>query len=80
MFLGMISAFVGYVFCDVTKSFSGDFSGFIPVLVMLTSLSVMAILGLLSAKLKQKWILEYALPISLLVGMASAIPYTAWLG
>ena len=80
MFLGMISAFLGYVFCDVTKAFSGDFSGFIPVLVMFTSLAVMAVLGILSAKLKQKWILEYALPISLLAGMASAIPYTAWLG
>ncbi len=80
MFLGMISAFVGYVFCDVTKAFSGDFTGLIPVLVMFTSLAVMAVLGILSSVLKQKWILEYALPISLISGMASAIPYTAWLG
>ena len=79
MFLGMISAFLGYVFCDVTYVFSGDLSGLIPVFVMLTSSVIMALCGLLSKKLKQRWITDYALPISLIGGMASAIPYTAWL-
>jgi hypothetical protein len=27
-----------------------------------------------------KWMNDYALPITLIVGMASAIPITAWLG
>jgi hypothetical protein len=31
-------------------------------------------------KPKFKWLGEYALPLSLIVGMASAIPFTAWLG
>ncbi len=79
MFLGMISAFLGYVFCDVTNAFSGDFSGLVPVFVMLVSALVMAILGTLSTKLKIRWMIDYALPISLVCGMASSIPLTAWL-
>lgn len=79
MFLGMISAFLGYVFCDVSLAFSGDFVGLIPVCVMLVSAIVMAICGLASQKLKMRWITDYALPISLVAGMASAIPITSWL-
>ncbi|MBQ8351351.1 MAG: DUF5058 family protein [Clostridia bacterium] len=80
MFLGMISAFLGYVFCDVTLVFSGNTTGLIPVFVMLTSAVVMAICGLLSQKLRIRWITDYALPISLISGMAVAIPLTNWLG
>lgn len=80
MFLGMISAFLGYIFCDVSDLFHGDVSCLIPVLVMAVSAMVMVVCGLLSKKLKQRWITDYALPISLIAGMASAIPITAWLG
>lgn len=76
MFLGMISAFLGYVFCDVSNVFSGDTSGLIPVCVMIISALIMAVCGLLSKKLKINWITDYALPISLIGGMASAIPIT----
>ncbi len=80
MFLGMISAFLGYVFCDVGTIFKGDLSGLIPVCVMLVSAVVMAICGLASAKFKIKWLTDYALPMSLVVGMASAIPFTMLMG
>lgn len=80
MFLGMISAFLGYVFCDVTYVFSGDYKGLIPVFVMFTSAIAMIICGLLSKKFKINWITDYALPFSLICGMASAIPFTMWLG
>lgn len=76
MFLGMISAFLGYVFCDVTNIVHGDTSGLIPVAVMIVSALVMAVCGLLSIKTKQRWLNDYALPISLVCGMASAIPIT----
>ena len=79
MFLGMISAFLGYDFCDVTNLFSGDVSCLVPVLVMFTSALVMTACGLVAKNLHQRWMQDYALPISLVVGMASAIPYTAWL-
>lgn len=80
MFLGMISAFLGYVFCDVSNVFSGDTSGLIPVCVMAAAAVIMAICGLLAQKLKIRWLTDYALPLSLIGGMASAIPFTAWLG
>ena len=80
MFLGMISAFLGYVFCNVGLVFDGNLTGFIPVCVMLVSALVMIICGLLASKLKIRWITDYALPLSLVAGMASAIPFTNLLG
>ena len=79
MFIGMISAFVGYVFCDFSGVFQGNMSGLIPVLVMLVSALAMCLAGLLVKVVKWRWISDYALPISLIAGMASAIPITAWL-
>ena len=85
MFLGMISAFVGYVFCDISRLWApvegfSRTSGLVPVCVMAVSAMVMIVLGLLMRKPKLKWLGDYALPISLVLGMASAIPITAWLG
>ncbi len=80
MFLGMISAFLGFVFCDVSLIFQGDTSGLVPVCVMFTSAVIMAVLGIISKKTQARWVTDYALPISLVLGMASAIPFTNWLG
>ncbi len=80
MFLGMISAFLGYVFCDVGLVFKGDTSGLIPVAVMAVSAVVMAVCGLIATRSKIRWLTDYALPMSLIVGMASAIPLTMLLG
>ena len=79
MFIGMIAAFLGYVFCDFSNVFHGDTTGLIPVLVMVVSAVVMALAGLLVKKTGWRWVADYALPLSLIVGMASAIPITAWL-
>ena len=54
MFLGMISAFLGFVFCDVANVFKGDTSGLIPVVVFAFSAIVMALCGIFSIKLKQR--------------------------
>ncbi|MBP3479601.1 MAG: DUF5058 family protein [Oscillospiraceae bacterium] len=103
LFIGMISAFLGFVFCDISRLWdpSSRFitetvmengaevekqiavsatSGLIPVCVMAVSAIVMVVCGLLMRKPKLKWLSEYALPISLVLGMAAAIPITAWLG
>ena len=79
MFLGMISAFLGYVFCDFSNVFRGDTSALIPVLVMGASALIMVACGLLARSPRMKWMLDYALPFSLIGGMAMAIPITAWL-
>jgi hypothetical protein len=104
----MISAFVGFVFCDVSRLWSesarfvdvkekvlenGEVidkvvgvteytptSGLVPVFVMAASALSMCICGILINKLKWKWVNDYALPICMIIGMAVAIPLTAWLG
>ena len=83
MFIGMIAAFLGFVFCDFGMLWNpvegiAPTTGLIPVCVMGVSAVIMVILGL--AMRKWKWLGDYALPISLILGMASAIPITAWLG
>ena len=94
LFIGMISAFVGYVFCDLSRLWQSDngvyissdgeifssTSGLIPVVVMVISALIMVACGVLMNKLKWKWLSDYALPISMVLGMASAIPVTALLG
>ena len=103
LFIGMISAFVGFVFCDVYRLWSsvdGVFtdtvknnmtgetetvlytstSGLVPVFVMIISAGLMCLCGLLMKKLNWKWLNDYALPICMVLGMASAIPLTLWLG
>lgn len=102
LFIGMIAAFLGFVFCDmymlwtpaarfVTQTVLENGAeiekqvavsptyGLIPVCVMAVSALVMVACGLLMRRPKLKWLSEYALPISLVLGMASAIPLTAWL-
>lgn len=76
LFMGMISAFLGYVFGGVGEGASG----WIPVLVFITSALVMALCGLLMKKTGWRWINDYALPVCIIVGMAAAIPFTMWLG
>ena len=96
LFIGMIAAFLGFVFCDVSRLWTATdgvvtvvkdgeellysaTSGLIPVCIMGVSALVMVICGVLMKLPKMKWLSEYALPISLVLGMASAIPFTGWL-
>lgn len=81
MFIGMISAFVGFVFSDFSRLWAPEegfsrTSGLIPVAVMAFSAIVVILISFLMKKEKFKWLSEYALPISMLVGMISAIPIT----
>ena len=47
---------------------------------MAVSMISMLICGLLMKKLGWRWLNDYALPICMIIGMAAAIPLTAWLG
>ncbi|HCX79012.1 MAG TPA: DUF5058 domain-containing protein, partial [Firmicutes bacterium] len=66
LFMGMISAFLGMIFADVTIGLKG----WIPVFVMLISSLIMLICGFFVRVLKVKWMEDYALPISMLGAMA----------
>lgn len=91
MFVGMLSAFLGYIVCDLglvyetledgTKAlaFHYQLEHWIPVFVMAISAALMAICGLLLKKFKWKWINDYALPISMIGSMAMAIPISLWI-
>lgn len=72
LFLGMIAAFLGLVFARVHEGLTG----WIPVFVMIASSILMLICGLIRRATKAKWFEDYALPISLLGGMALSIPIT----
>ena len=84
LFIGMIAAFLGFVFCDFSRLWNPEegysrVSGLIPVCVMAVSAIVTVICGVAMRHPKLKWLNDYALPIALIVGMAAAIPLTAWL-
>ena len=70
--LGMISAFLGVIFADI----SVGIKGWIPVFVMIVSAILMLIVGGLRKILKAKWLEDYALPISMIGSMALSIPIT----
>ena len=81
LFIGMISAFIGFVFCDVTALSEGETYGLVPVFVFIVSALVMAGAGILVKKKPGwRWVSDYALPASLIIGMASAIPFTLLFG
>jgi len=73
LFLGMIATFLGMVFKEIRTGLAG----WVPVFVMLCSALVMALCAIGVKKLKWTWLNEYALPISMIVSMALAIPITA---
>lgn len=72
LFLGMISAFLGVIFATVNEGLVG----WIPVFVMVVSAILMSICGLLVKRLRWGFMADYALPVSMLGGMALAIPIT----
>ncbi len=72
LFMGMVSAFTGMIFNDV-RSWP---EGWIPVFVMLVSALTMVLIAALMKVTKWKWLTDYALPLSMLAAMASAIPIT----
>lgn len=76
IFMGMISAFLGMIFADVTKGIQG----WIPVFIMIVSALIMSVCGYFVKVKKIKWVEDYALPISMLGAMALSIPITKLIG
>ena len=85
MFVGMLSAFLGYIVCDLglvfeqvdgakVLAFHYQLEHWIPVFVMAISAGLMAICGILLKKFNWKWLNDYALPISMIGSMILAIP------
>ena len=67
LFFGMISVFIGPVIT----------SGGIPLLTMISSAAIMLVLSFLVEHYNIKWLKNFALSLSMIVGMALAILYKA---
>lgn len=76
LFVGMIATFLGMIFADIRSGLPG----WIPVFVMLFSALLMLLCGAAIKLLKWTWLENYAMPLSMLGGMAFAIPLTQWIG
>lgn len=86
MFVGMLSAFLGYIVCNIgfvfeknelkqsVLAFHYQLEYWIPVFVMAISAGIMAVCGILLKKFNWKWLNDYALPLSMLGSMALAVP------
>lgn len=81
MFIGMLSAFLGYIVyqlgfykTETGIEFHYQYKYWIPVFVMAISAGIMGICGVLLKKLNWKWLNDYALPISMIGSMLLAIP------
>ncbi|MFW5841649.1 MAG: DUF5058 family protein [Bacillota bacterium] len=78
MFLGMISAFLGYVVAPRTIEETGEtYISITSILTLLSSAGIMVLCGVLITKYKQSWLKNYAISLSMILAMALAILYTA---
>jgi hypothetical protein len=81
LFLGMISAFFGYVVAPRTdEATNTSYVSVLAILTLLTSAAIMVVCGLFVKKYKQEWLKNYAIPFSMIGSMLLAIVYTALLG
>ena len=76
LFLGMISAFVGFLFADIRNGLPG----LIPIAVAFSSALLMALCGTLIKVFKWTWLEQYAMPVCMLGAMALSLPITALMG
>ncbi len=76
LFLGMISAFLGVVFAGVGRGIQG----ITPILVLLVSGAIMALIGLLIKKLHWHRLETYALALSMIGAMAFACVWVHGIG
>lgn len=71
LFMGVVSCFFAVNFCGVTKN---GLQGWIPIFVILISASTMILFGVMQKLTKWHWINDYALPVSMIVGMVCSVP------
>lgn len=79
LFLGMISAFIGYVIAPKTDDLGNSYISVLAILTFLSSAVLIALFGLVVNKKGFKFLRNYALPLSMVLAMALAILY-AYMG
>ncbi|HOI85270.1 MAG TPA: DUF5058 family protein [Acholeplasmataceae bacterium] len=78
LFLGMISAFSGYILAPKEVEGETPYISVLGILVFATSAILIMVLGYLMKKYKWEWLKNYALPVSMVIAMALAIVYAGW--
>lgn len=77
LFIGMISAFIGYVLAPKTPEGETPYISILAILVLVTSAVLITIFGLLMKKFKWDWLKNYALPLSMISAMALSILFAS---
>ncbi|MFH5881486.1 DUF5058 family protein [Liberiplasma polymorphum] len=78
MFIGMISAFLGYVIAPRTIEETGEtYISYLAILTFLSAAIIISIIGIIINKYKQTWLRNYAIPISMIGAMILAIVYAS---
>ncbi len=77
LFLGMISAFVGYVLAPKVIEGEDPYISVLAILVLGSSAALIIVFGILMKKLKWDWLKNYALPLSMISAMALAILFAS---
>lgn len=77
LFLGMISAFVGFVLAPKTPEGETPYISILAILVLVTSAVLIMVFGILMKKFKWDWLKNYALPLSMISAMALAILFAS---
>ncbi|MFP4178154.1 MAG: DUF5058 family protein [Acholeplasmataceae bacterium] len=73
IFLGMISAFIGYVVAPVENDQGETYISLLAILVLLSSALMIMVFGVLIRKYRLEGLKNYALPMSMVIAMALAI-------
>lgn len=77
LFIGLISAFVGFVLAPIKRIDGTEGISLLSILVLLTSAFLIIIMGLLIKKYKIEWLKSYALPFAMIGSMGFAILYAS---
>ncbi len=77
LFLGMISAFVGYVLAPKVIEGETPYISILAILVLVSSAILIIVFGTLMKKFKWDWLKNYALPLSMISAMALAILFAS---
>ena len=79
MFVAMLCIFSASYFGKAFRAGSTGVTGLIPVMVLVTAMLFTQFLNIFAKKIKSRVLSEFSFPLSLVVGMLSAIAYNAML-
>ncbi len=78
LFIGMISAFVGFILAKKVPEVGDPYFSWLSVMVFLTSAFLIILFGLMIQRFKMEWLRNYGLPLSMIFSMIMAIVYFGW--